>query len=292
MPGSSPSLRHTSSYFAACAVSSVHVGRRPHAARVGHRRPEHHPVEVVRHVVVVCDGRGVALLRVPAAVQPRLLGRRRQRPQTRRCPATLRELEPFARRRCCTSGRLCAQLERVEDVALHVELAGHVRARDADLARRGEHVPQRVGRSDDERGVGVVGADAAAVVALDRDRRVRRRGIGRVPRPSRRRSVNRTRRRGFRGVGSPTKRCPVRAGTGVACWSSCMAHPSPRPTPTSGASVERIPNTTGRNARCKRVRAARRQFGESTNARDRCCARSPSTPWPSPPKVVISGASS
>jgi hypothetical protein len=32
----------------------------PHRARVGQRRPEHDPVEVVRHVVVVGDRGGVA----------------------------------------------------------------------------------------------------------------------------------------------------------------------------------------------------------------------------------------
>ena len=170
MPGSSPSLRHTSSYFDACAASSARVGGRPHGARVRHRRAEDDPVEVVRDVVVVRDRGRVALLRVAPAAQPRLFGRRRQRPQARDA-RDLRELEPVARPDAHV-GQVVAQLERVEDVALDVERAGHVRARDADLARRGEHVPQGIRRPDDERRAGVVGPDAAAVVALDRDRGV------------------------------------------------------------------------------------------------------------------------
>ena len=42
-------------------------------------------------------------------------------------------------------GELIAQRERREDVAFDVELARHVRPRDAELARRGERVAQRLG---------------------------------------------------------------------------------------------------------------------------------------------------
>ena len=73
------------------------VGSGEDRARVGHRRPEHEPVEVVRDVVVVRDRDGVAFLAVTAAARADLLGRRRQRPQPLDSRGA-REQEPFARR--------------------------------------------------------------------------------------------------------------------------------------------------------------------------------------------------
>src|SRR5947199_160003 len=51
----------------------------PDGARVGHRGAEEQGVEVVADVVVGGHGGCVALLRVPAAVQPDLLRRRGER---------------------------------------------------------------------------------------------------------------------------------------------------------------------------------------------------------------------
>ena len=65
-----------------------------------------------------------------------------------------------------------AQLERGEDVALEVEVAGDVRAPEAELAGRGDDASQRVGRPDHDRGGRVGGAAAAAVVGPELDREV------------------------------------------------------------------------------------------------------------------------
>ena len=66
------SLRATRSCLANCACSRVALGVGEDRAGVGHRRAEQPLVELVGHVVVVGDGRLVALLRVPAAAQPGL----------------------------------------------------------------------------------------------------------------------------------------------------------------------------------------------------------------------------
>ena len=81
MPGRRPSLRQTSSCFAACASSSVRFGRRPVPAAVRPARPEDHPVEPVADVVVVRHGRRVTEQAVESTVESGLLGRRwRRRP--------------------------------------------------------------------------------------------------------------------------------------------------------------------------------------------------------------------
>ncbi len=59
----------------------VLLGAAVHRARIGHRRSEDHPVELVRHVVVVRDRLGVTMLRVEATMEVRLLGGRLQRSQ-------------------------------------------------------------------------------------------------------------------------------------------------------------------------------------------------------------------
>ena len=115
----------------------------PHRARVGHRRSEDEPVEVVRDVVVVRDGGGVTRACVPPAVQPRLLGRHRW-PVEERAADESREREPL----CGSQAHFrepFAQFERLEDVAFEIELTGDVRAREAELARCREDVAQRVG---------------------------------------------------------------------------------------------------------------------------------------------------
>ena len=119
------------------------VRRRPHAARVRHRRSEDHAVEVVGDVVVVRDGGRVALLAVAAAVQACLFGRRRQRTQARGA-GDAREVQPIARAEAHV-GQVVAQREHVEDVALDVELARDVRPREPELARRSERVRRASG---------------------------------------------------------------------------------------------------------------------------------------------------
>ena len=169
MPGSRPSFRQISSYLAACAASSPTSGDCPHGARVRHRRAEHDPVEVVRHVVVVRDRRRVTGLRVPAAAQvrPPPAGRR-QRPQRRPRPRARIARLATARGVSGTPRESAAQLERGEDVALDVEVAGDVRAPEAELAGRGE-------RS---------GGSASGDRTTMRRRRIRRapRGCRRTPR--------------------------------------------------------------------------------------------------------------
>ena len=115
----------------------------PHRARVGERRPEHHPVEVVRHVVVVRDrggvaisrsgaGRGGALLRAEAAsgfrpFQPDELGRGHD--------LTRSEVQLLD---------VVGHRDHVEDVAVDLELAGDVGAAEPELVGRGHDAAQRV----------------------------------------------------------------------------------------------------------------------------------------------------
>ncbi len=72
-------------------------------ARVGHRRPEHPLVEPVRHVIVVRDRAGVAVLGVqpaaqPPAVHPHFLRRRLDpRPQHLRPSERTEQSEPFGK---------------------------------------------------------------------------------------------------------------------------------------------------------------------------------------------------
>ena len=141
-------------------------------ARVGHRGPEHDPVEVVRDVVVVRDRGGVAFLRVAPAVQAGLLGRRRERPQSRPAPASRsRALEPLLRAELYV-GEVVAEREHREDVALDVELAGHVRATKPELAGRGDEPSEHGGGADQERGGRVGATEPAPVVRAHRDREV------------------------------------------------------------------------------------------------------------------------
>ena len=106
----------------------------PDRARVRERRTEHHPVEVVRHVVVVRDGRGIAISGVAPAVEAGLFGRRRKRLQA--LPA-----DELGRSHDLTRSEVqlldvVGHREHVEDVAIDLELArrrrrGRTRARRA-----------------------------------------------------------------------------------------------------------------------------------------------------------------
>ncbi len=140
----------TSSYLLACASSSVRGRVGPDRARVRHRRSEHEPVEVVRHVVVMRDRRRVALLRVAPAVQPRFFGRRRERLQLLDADDAQR-LEHL-RRADPHSFQPIFEREHAEHVALDVELAGDVRAAEAELVGRGDEPAQRAGRPHHDRG--------------------------------------------------------------------------------------------------------------------------------------------
>jgi len=110
-------------------------------AGVGHRRPEHPLVEPVGHVVVMGDGPGVAALGVqradgPAAAHADLLGRRRD-PVQQQLRAAQRAQQ----------GQLLPQAhtdrlgpphpdQRFVHVAVDVQVPGHVRPGQPELARR------------------------------------------------------------------------------------------------------------------------------------------------------------
>jgi hypothetical protein len=63
-----------------------------------------------------------------------------------------------------------AQFEHVEHVAFEVDVAGDVRASDAELAGRSHHAPDRVGRPHDDGRRGIRRTTAAAVVGAEGDR--------------------------------------------------------------------------------------------------------------------------
>ena len=144
-PGCRPSFVHTSSSFASCASSSVRRARaRPHAARVGHRRPEEQLEEVVGDVVVVAHRARVALARVARA-----------RAAPARTPAASAAASgPSRRRRRAISRSAVAsvdrrRLPRVEQPHDRVDvvdrqLAAHVRAAEARAGRaRAAHARRR-----------------------------------------------------------------------------------------------------------------------------------------------------
>ncbi len=134
----------------------------PVPAGVGHLRVEDQGVEVVRQVVVVRDRLPVTQLGVQPAAQPRL-GRRRRRGSSDHAEVARGAQAPGQHRRREPSGRPrlahpCPHAaEAVEQVALDLELAGHVRLREAELAgpehdaaqgvRGPQHDDGRVGRT-------------------------------------------------------------------------------------------------------------------------------------------------
>ena len=75
-----------------------------------------------------------------------------------------------------------AQRHRGVDVALDVEVPGHVRATDPELERRGDDATKGVRRSHNDRGRCLVfrRAEPASVIGSDRNRQVRPEQLGRA----------------------------------------------------------------------------------------------------------------
>ena len=143
----------------------------PVPARVRHRLVEQQRVEVVGEVVVVADRAPVAQLAVQPAADPGLGHRRRRRAAERADPGRGPDRPEQRRGSRPDSGQpaLAADLERVRqrrtEVAGDVELAGDVGLRGTELARPPHHPAYGVrGPQHDQR-------------------RVRRAGLGAVPRP-------------------------------------------------------------------------------------------------------------
>ncbi len=92
---------------------------------------------------MVGDGRGVACVRMPLPPQTGLLRRHRRRAQSgRACESRERQPLPSPQ---ADAGQVVAQRQDTEDVSLHAEGAGDVRARETQLTGRREHVAQRIG---------------------------------------------------------------------------------------------------------------------------------------------------
>jgi hypothetical protein len=160
----------------------------------------HQLVEPVRHVVVVGDGLCVPSLRVAAAAEPSppaeagaVTGRRGPRAE---------QEQPAGEGPSRTRGRRSRRGgERRVDGALDVEVAGHVGPAEPELTRSGQDPPERVGRTDHQRGPGA-----------DRARSGRRR-------TSRPRSVGQARR---------TTRWPRRPSSMIlvsSCWLTRIFRP-------------------------------------------------------------------
>ena len=131
---------------------------------------EQERVEVVRQVVVMRDHRTVALTTVQTAVDPRLrrgrAGRRADDAEPhcvadRGQPVTGPDVEPGAP----VARELPHPAEAVVEVALHVEVAGHVGPGQPELARAPQQAPQ------------------GAPVAQHHHRCAGRPGLAAVPRP-------------------------------------------------------------------------------------------------------------
>ena len=153
----------------------------PQGTRVDHGRTEHELVEVVGHVVVVVDRRGVGLPRVSSAEpgpqlchRPRtgLLGRRRERNEIRRSQEAHRVGpqpggEPDA-------GQAVTESEHGVDVAVDLDVARDARPSETQLSGRCDHPPEGVAGAD-LHGCGRLGAgrpERRAVEQLDPDRGV------------------------------------------------------------------------------------------------------------------------
>jgi hypothetical protein len=160
-------------------------------AGIGHRLAEDEAVEVVRDVVVVRDRRRVSRTGVPRTGEVRLLGRRRRRQPQRAEPARRSEqARPVGRRDPHGGlGEVVAQRERGVHVAVHVELAAHIRPSETELAGGPEQVAQGERRSQVERHGRSRVAEAAPVPEPDArrwvgteealDRRCEEQGCGR-----------------------------------------------------------------------------------------------------------------
>ncbi len=140
---------------------------RPVAAGVGHGLVEEQGVEVVGQVVVVADGGPVAGPAVQAAAQPRLGGgsgrRRAHDPEAygrgeRAGPVGGREPR---RARAPLAGGRPHRPQALGEVALDVDLAGHVGLREAQLAGLPQQAAQgAAGAQDDHGGAGRAGLAA------------------------------------------------------------------------------------------------------------------------------------
>ena len=115
-------------------------------ARVRHRRPEHDPIEVVADVVVVPDGGSVAAQRVPAAAQVSLLGRPPQGAPQDAQPAG--GGQAGRQRRPAEAHALAShpahRRQRLEQVAVGVQVAGDVGPGQPELVRAPQDPPQGV----------------------------------------------------------------------------------------------------------------------------------------------------
>ena len=148
----------------------------PVRARVRHRRPEEQLEELVGDVVVVRDRALVAGDRVALALRAQLDGGG-VRDALERAGADGRGgdlrlgLRVDGRRRVVRE-----QLQRLVDV-VDAEVPGHVRAAEAELAGRAQHVAERDGRADGEDGDVAVrrGRQLAPVPQFDAERALRQR---------------------------------------------------------------------------------------------------------------------
>ena len=142
-------------------------------AAVGHRLVQEQGEELVRDVVVVADGLGVAALGVARAgagcSSAAGGGGRRWRPAARSAAAPSRSRCGEAERR-----RVPAAEQRDDAVeVVDVDLAAHVGAAEPELARRAQKVADRPRRAD-RQGRAVAGRrDARAVPELDREGAIR-----------------------------------------------------------------------------------------------------------------------
>ena len=138
------------------------VGRgcllRPVPARVGHLRVEEEGVEVVGEVVVVGDRGAVAAAGVQPPVQPGLR-RRRPRPRPDRAEA---QRQPGGRERLARARTQTGEVvrlrqrpepgETVGDVALDLQVTGHERPGEPQLAGAPQQAPQGPAVPDDHDG--------------------------------------------------------------------------------------------------------------------------------------------
>ena len=119
---------------------------------------------------MVADGVGLAAPRVQPAPQPDLLGGRRDRAEV------LTTEGPQDRQ--AVGGREAghrhplAQRQHLSQVPLDREVAGHVGAGHAELARRVQDAGQGLGTLHDHPGGGVGGPERRAVVELEPDRHI------------------------------------------------------------------------------------------------------------------------
>ena len=142
----------------------------PERTGVGHGRPEQQLVELVRDVVVVADGVGLAAPRVQPAPKPDLLGWRRDRPEVLTTEGP-QDRQPVGRREAGHRHPL-AQRQHLSQVPLDREVARHVGAGHAELARRVQDAGQGLGTLHDHPSGGVGRPERRAVVELEPDRHI------------------------------------------------------------------------------------------------------------------------